>query len=51
MLKGGKQHQLESALAQASTYQEWLSVAQELDAEDGLMDWRSSVPPPFFMNN
>ncbi len=35
MLKGGKQHQLESALAQASTYQEWLSVAQELDAEDG----------------
>ena len=48
MLKGGKQHQLESALAQASTYQEWLSVAQELDAEDGLMDWRSSDASAFF---
>ena len=48
MLKGGKQRQLETALAQASTYQEWLSVAQALDAEEGLMDWRSSDASAFF---
>lgn len=39
---------LSQALAQASTYQEWLSVAQALDEHDGLMDWRSSDASSFF---
>jgi TAG lipase/steryl ester hydrolase/phospholipase A2/LPA acyltransferase len=39
---------LNQALAQASTYQEWLSVAQALDEHDGLMDWRSSDASSFF---
>jgi TAG lipase/steryl ester hydrolase/phospholipase A2/LPA acyltransferase len=39
---------LNQALAQASTYQEWLSVAQALDEHDGLMDWRSSDASAFF---
>ncbi len=48
MLNGGKQRSLATALAQASTYQEWLSVAQILDGEEGLMDWRSSDASAFF---
>jgi TAG lipase/steryl ester hydrolase/phospholipase A2/LPA acyltransferase len=39
---------LNQALAQANTYQEWLSVAQELDALDGLLEWRSSDASAFF---
>ncbi len=39
---------LNQALAQAATYQEWLSVAQALDEYDGLMDWRSSDASAFF---
>ena len=43
-----KQRQLNKALAQASSYQEWLFAAQQLDAEEGLMDWRSSDASAFF---
>ncbi|HEY4714395.1 MAG TPA: DUF3336 domain-containing protein, partial [Aquirhabdus sp.] len=42
MLTHNKQHQLKKALKQASTYAEWLTIAEELDAAEGLIQWRSS---------
>ncbi|WP_410210151.1 DUF3336 domain-containing protein [Aquirhabdus sp.] len=42
-----KRRELDQALAHASSYQEWLGIAQELDTLDGLMDWRSSDASAF----
>jgi len=50
MLLHPKRRELDQALAHASSYQEWLGIAQELDTRDGLMDWRNSDASAFAMS-
>ena len=42
-----KHHQLHKALAHANSYAEWLVIAEELDAAEGLMAWRASDASQF----
>lgn len=43
----GKRRELKKALAQANSYAEWLNIATELDAIEGLMAWRDSDASEF----
>lgn len=47
MSKSGKIEKLNKALAQATTYEEWLSAAEALDIAEGLMAWRDSDASEF----
>lgn len=51
MLISGKNRKLNKALAQATTYTEWLSAAEALDEADGLMEWRNSDASAFIDEN